>query len=78
MDAQHSYPLEFVIRALQHLEIERGLHKKIKVDNDTEFISPKLKDFCISKSIVLEHNKTGTLEKIYWMHVFLVHSHRII
>jgi len=60
VDAQYSYPSEFVIRALQHLEIERGLPKKIRVDNGPEFISHKLKDFCISKGIKLEHIKPGT------------------
>ena len=60
VDAQYSYPSEFVIRGLQHLEIERGLPKKIRIDSGPEFISDKLKDFCIGKCILLENIKPGT------------------
>jgi len=49
VDAQYSYPSEFVIRALQNLEVERGLPTKIRVDNGPEFISYKLKNYCLEK-----------------------------
>lgn len=60
VDAQYSYPAEFVIRALQHLEVERGLPRKIRVDNGPEFISYKLQDYCHEKGVKLEHIKPGT------------------
>ena len=60
VDAQYSYPSEFVIRALQNLEVERGLPIKIRVDNGPEFISHKLQDFCNEKGVKLEHIKPGT------------------
>jgi len=59
VDAQYSYPSEFVIRALQNLEVERGLPKVIRVDNGPEFISHKLKDYCINKGIKLDHIQPG-------------------
>ncbi len=60
VDAQYSYPSEFVIRALQNLEVERGLPVKIRVDNGPEFISHKLRNYCEEKGINLEHIKPGT------------------
>ena len=60
VDAQYSYPSEFVIRALQNLEVTRGLPVKIRVDNGPEFISHKLRDYCHEKRITLEHIKPGT------------------
>ena len=60
VDAQYSYPSEFVIRALQNLEVERGLPVKIFVDNGPEFISHKLRDYCEEKGVKLEHIKPGT------------------
>jgi len=59
VDAQYSYPSEFVIRALQNLEVERGLPKVIRVDNGPEFISHKLKDYCTNKGIKLDHIQPG-------------------
>ncbi len=59
VNAQYIYPSEFVIRALQNLEVERGLPTKIRVDNGPEFISKRLKTFCESKGIHLEHIKPG-------------------
>jgi len=60
VNAQYSYPSEFVIRALQNLEVERGLPVKIRVDNGPEFISHKLRDYCKENGIILEHIKPGT------------------
>ena len=60
VEAQYSYPSEFVIRALQNLEVQRGLPSKIRVDNGPEFISNKLKQYCEFKGISLEHIKPGT------------------
>jgi putative transposase len=60
IDAQYSYPSEFVIRALQNLEVERGLPEKIRVDNGPEFISHKLRAYCKAKGVKLEHIKPGT------------------
>ena len=60
VDAQYSYPSEFVISALQNLEVERGLPTKIRVDNEPEFISHKLQEYCQVKNIRLEHIKPGT------------------
>lgn len=59
MDAQYSYPSEFVIRALQNLEVERGLPVKIRVDNGPEFIRLKLRDYCEDKGMKLEHIQPG-------------------
>ena len=59
VDAQYSYPSEFVVRALQNLEVERGLPKKIRVDNGPEFISKNLKKYCECKQIKLEYIKPG-------------------
>ncbi len=59
VDAQYSYPSEFVIRALQNLEIDRGLPCKIRVDNGPEFISIKLNKYCEQKGIKLEYIKPG-------------------
>lgn len=60
VDAQYSYPSDFVIRALESLEINRGLPNQIRVDNGPEFISNKLKEYCQCKAIKLEHIKPGT------------------
>jgi len=60
VDAQYSYPSEFVIRALQNLEVQRGLPKKLRVDNGPEFISHKLRKYCEEKGVQLEHIKPGT------------------
>lgn len=59
VDAQYSYPSEFVVRALQNLEVERGLPKKIRVDNGPEFISKNLKKYCECKQIKLEYINPG-------------------
>lgn len=59
MDAQYSYPSEFVIRALQNLEVERRLPIKICVDNGLDLISHKLRDYCERKEAKLEHVKPG-------------------
>ena len=60
VDGQYSYPSEFVISALQNLEVERGLPVKIRVDNGPEFISHKLREYCEEKGVRLEHIKPGT------------------
>lgn len=59
VDAQYSYPSEFVIRALQNLEVERGLPSKIRVDNGPEFISKNLSEYCSNKGIKLDFIKPG-------------------
>ncbi len=46
VDALYSYPAEYVVRALECIEIERGLPKQIRVDNGPEFTSKKLAAFC--------------------------------
>jgi len=60
VDAQYSYPSEFVVRALEDLEVERGLPTKIRVDNGPEFISKNLAQFCQLKGVHLEFIKPGT------------------
>lgn len=60
VNAQYSYPSEFVIRALENLEVERGLPIKIRVDNGPEFISHNLKNYCERNGVILEHIKPGT------------------
>jgi len=47
-------------RALQNLEVERGLPVKIRSDNGPEFISHKLREYCKLKGVKLEHIKPGT------------------
>ena len=48
-----------MIRALQNLEVERGLPVKIRVDNGPEFIRLKLRDYCEDKGMKLEHIQPG-------------------
>ncbi len=60
VDAQYSYPSEFVIRALECLEVDRGLPTQIRVDNGPEFISNNLSTYCGSKGIKLVFIKPGT------------------
>ena len=57
--AEYSYPSEFVVRALENLEVERGLPTKLRVDNGPEFISKNLALFCESKGVQLEFIKPG-------------------
>ena len=59
VNAQYSYPAEFVVRALECIEIERGLPQQIRVDNGSEFISKKLAAFCEDKRINLEFIQPG-------------------
>lgn len=59
VDPQYSYPSELVIRALEILEMERGLPEQIRVDNGPEFISNKLAEYCKSKNIKLEFIQPG-------------------
>lgn len=59
VNAQYSYPSEFVVRALEDLEVEKGLPKKIRVDNGPEFISHTLQEYCKNKEIKLEYIKPG-------------------
>lgn len=54
VDAKYSYPSEFVIRALQELEVQRGLPLKIRVDNGPEFISHNLRNYCREKGVRLD------------------------
>jgi len=53
IDAQFSYTSEKVRRALEILEIDRGLPKSIRVDNGPEFISNTLKEFMEKKGVKL-------------------------
>jgi putative transposase len=60
VNVQYSYPSELIIRALQDLEVERGLAVKIRVENGPEFISHKLRSYCDEKGIYLDHRQPGT------------------
>ena len=59
VNAQYSYPSEFVVKALECLEIERGLPLQIRVDNGPEFISNNLASYCDKKGIKLEFIQPG-------------------
>jgi len=59
VDAQFSYPGDFVVRALEILEMDRGLPDQIRVDNGPEFMSKRLATFCKQKNVKLEFIKPG-------------------
>jgi putative transposase len=46
VEAGLSFPAQRVVRTLGRLEEERGLPKKIRVDNGPEFIAKHFEDFC--------------------------------
>lgn len=58
-NAQHSYPSEFVVRALKDLEVQVGLPSKIRVDNGPEFLSNNFKEFCETKGISIQYIEPG-------------------
>jgi len=59
IDAQFSYPAEFVVRSLQRLTYERDLPRQIRVDNGPEFISHAFQDFCNENEIEIKYIQPG-------------------
>ena len=59
VEAHFSYPGERVVRALEILEMERGLPEQIRVDNGPEFISRAFAEFCELKGIEINYIQPG-------------------
>jgi putative transposase len=59
IDAQHSYPGNYVVRAMEILEMERGLPKTIRVDNGPEFLSKVFTSFCTDRGIQIQYIQPG-------------------
>jgi len=59
IEADTSLPALRVIRALEKLEMHRGLPEMIRVDNGPEFISDKLDQWCKDKKIQLAFIQPG-------------------
>ncbi len=59
MDVQFTYPGEYVVRAMQVLEAEKGLPRCIRVDNGPEFISKVFQEYCKGKGIEILYIQPG-------------------
>ncbi len=59
IDAQFSYPSSYVVRALEILEMERGLPQTIRVDNGPEFLSHLFTNYCLSRDIKIQYIQPG-------------------
>ena len=59
VEAHFSYPGERVVRALEILEMERGLPEQIRVDNGPEFRSQVFTEFCELKCIKINYIQPG-------------------
>lgn len=59
VEAHFSYPGQRVVRALEILEMDRGLPKQIRVDNGPEFLSNVFQEFCKTKSIEIKYIQPG-------------------
>ena len=59
VDPQFSYPAERVLRRLEVIAMERGLPKRIRVDNGPEFISHAFQDFCTLHDIEIKFIQPG-------------------
>ena len=59
VDAQYSYPADFVVRSLERLALERGLPKSIRVDNGPEFISKTFQTWCEQHEIAIHYIQPG-------------------
>ncbi|MFK8056263.1 MAG: IS3 family transposase [Saprospiraceae bacterium] len=58
-DVQFSYPAALVIRALEIVNLERGLPQRIRVDNGPEYISKDLAAYCKKREIELDFIEPG-------------------
>ena len=52
-----------VIRTLEQLKAERGLPQQIRLDNDPEFISVKLMDWCDKHEVKIQYIQPGKPQK---------------
>lgn len=59
VEAHFSYPGQRVVRALEILEMERGLPEQIRVDNGPEFLSKAFKSYCENKGIEINYIQPG-------------------
>ena len=59
VEAHFSYPGQRVVRALEILEMERGLPEQIRVDNGPEFLSKVFKNFCENNGIRINYIQPG-------------------
>jgi len=82
-----SYPTMRVLRRLEELKEELGTPRYIRTDNGPEFISKDYIKWCDENNIQRVYSEPGkpmqngyieSLEKIYWMHIYLVHYHNSI
>lgn len=59
VDPQFSYPAARIRRRLEVIAMERGLPKRIRVDNGPEFISHAFQDFCAQHDIEIKFIQPG-------------------
>ena len=59
VEAHFSFPGDRVVRALEILEMERGLPEQIRVDNGPEFLSKSFTAFCENKEIQINYIQPG-------------------
>jgi putative transposase len=59
VDAQYSYPSEYVVRCLEIIAPERGLHRQIRVDNGPEFLGKAFKKYCKDNNIDIHYIQPG-------------------
>lgn len=68
VEPELSFPAIRVIRALQKLEEEIGLHKVIRVDNGPKFISKDFTEWCKRKAIEIRYIQPGKLTHAKRLH----------
>ena len=59
IEVDTSLQAERVIRVLERLKVDRGVPKKIRVDNGPELISTNLLNYCTNNQIELCHIQPG-------------------
>jgi len=57
--AERSFPAERVVEVLEQLSRDRGLPKRIRVDNGPEFISHAFTQWCAAKGVEVHHIQPG-------------------
>jgi putative transposase len=57
--AERSFPAERVVEVLEQLSRDRGLPRRIRVDNGPEFISHVFTQWCAAKGVEIHHIQPG-------------------
>jgi putative transposase len=57
--AERSFPADRVVEVLEQLSRDRGLPKRIRVDNGPEFISQVFTQWCAAKGVEVHHIQPG-------------------